>query len=80
MQLRDQLGDLPVNQRYAGIVTNGTNLTRSESTDLDALIARAEADQPSLEQRRAKILADIDADNARFAASFQAINGLPLVR
>lgn len=42
-----------MNQRFAGIVKAGTNLTRSESAELDALIARADRILKTVNYRRA---------------------------
>jgi hypothetical protein len=42
-----------VNQRFAGIVTNGTNLPRSESERLDVLIQRADRILKTINYRRA---------------------------
>lgn len=59
------------NQRFAGIVSAGTNLTAAESTEIDMLIAHCDE---IMQRRRVRVLREIDENAARLR---EALNASP---
>lgn len=63
------------NQRYAGIVRAGTNLTEAESAEIDMLIAHCDE---IMQRRRVRVLREIDENAARLREALNASSAMVL--
>ena len=61
------------NQRYAGLVRSGTNLTAAEEAEIAMLISHCDE---LMQRRRVRVLAEIDASAQRMRDMLNAKPGM----